>query len=409
MPPCRTPEPGSRTAPVCRTAEPGSRTVTGVPNRAVGLLPVCHTVKLCAESARIPSAQQQERKNDMSFEKQKQKWIDFMDMSSDVKDMILINYNFKDEIGPGPLPYHENKEQRIAWHAECYKRQEEFSASLGDDRVPAVYPSTGTEIFAEAFGSKVHKSIDNMPFALPVIFDIADIGKLKEPDIMNSNLSEVFEIAERLRQLCGRDAIVRLPDIQSPWDISALVCEKTACMMAMYDDPDALKELTMMCERTVCRFLDAWFQEFGTDYVAHYPDYFMRGGVTLSEDDIGIINSDTFLEFCLDSLNRLSNRYGGIGIHCCANSAHQWENFLKIDGLRLLNLNQPMDVLKKAFVFFENRYAQMPGDGNEGLPEREWLAGNVKNAHLAFRYYADSREDAKEKLKMLRELEEIRK
>lgn len=344
----------------------------------------------------------------MSFEIQKQKWMEFMDIKSDGKDMAVILYDFEDEIGPRPLPYHENLEQRIAWAAELYKRQADRTAWLGDDKVPALHAYTGTEIFAEAFGCKVHKSIDNMPFALPVIFNVADAAKLKEPDLFGSSLGEVFEIAGRLRQLCGKDAVMQLPDIQSPWDISALICEKTACMVGIYDDPEALKELNMMCERTLCKFLDAWFLEFGTDYVAHYPDYFMRGGITLSEDEIGIINSDTFEEFCLDSLNRLSDRYGGIGIHCCANSVHQWDNLQKIRGLRILNLVQPLDVIKKACVFFKDRFPQMHGHAGDGIPEKEWLAENARDAHLAFRCAASSREEARERLKELRELQEIR-
>lgn len=344
----------------------------------------------------------------MSFEAQKQKWLDFMDIRTSVKNMAVILYDFENEIGARPLPYHENLESRITWAAEVYKRQADRAAWLGDDKVPALHAYTGTEIFAEAFGCKVHRSIDNMPFALPMIFDVADVAKLKEPDIFRSSLGEVFEIAGKLRQRCGYDAVMQLPDIQSPWDISALICEKTACMVGIYDDPEAVKELAMMCERTLCKFLDAWFREFGTEYVAHYPDYFMSGGLTLSEDEIGIINSDTFEAFCLDSLNRLSDRYGGIGIHCCANSSHQWKNLLKIRDLRILNLIQPMEILKNAYIFFETRYPQMHGHGGDGIPETEWLAEYARNAHMAFRCCASDRKEAKEKLKELRELEELR-
>ncbi|MCK6491199.1 MAG: hypothetical protein L6R48_23355 [Planctomycetes bacterium] len=44
-----------------------------------------------------------------------------------------------------------------------------------------------------------------------------------------------------------------------------------------------------------------------------------------------------FARFCLPSLTRLSARFGGISMHCCATADHQYAGFQRIPGLRALN------------------------------------------------------------------------
>jgi hypothetical protein len=61
-----------------------------------------------------------------------------------------------------------------------------------------------------------------------------------------------------------------------------------------------------------------------------------------------------FNEFCLDEICELSERYGGIGIHCCANAKHQWDNLKKIFGLKLLNFVQPMHIIEETLTYFNN-------------------------------------------------------
>jgi len=70
-------------------------------------------------------------------------------------------------------------------------------------------------------------------------------------------------------------------------------------------------------------FLDEWFRRYGSDFIAHHPDYYMPYGITLSEDEIGIINSDMYRTYFHQELCDFSARYGAIGIHSCADSQHQ--------------------------------------------------------------------------------------
>ncbi len=340
-----------------------------------------------------------------------EKWVDFMDCSSDVNTIIVINNEYYPT--PKPWPYQDNFNARIDWHADEYLRKMERLEYLHDDSVPHIEMHTGTEIFAQAFGCKVHKSGDNMPFALHAITTPEEAMNIAVPKVMESPLADLFEFAHRVRQKVGNDNILALPDIQSPLDIAALIWEKSEFLMALITDPDAVKILVKKTQTLLTEFLDLWFKEFGTKYIAHYPNYYMEGGFTFSEDEVGEFNSEMFREFCLDSINELSERYGGCGLHCCANSEHQWENFKDIKGLRFLNLSQPENVIAKTISKLGMDYAYWsmygPKPPQEVLIPAKWAQDAPKAAHIVLSEYAKSKNDAIEMLKKLREFEQTRK
>lgn len=336
----------------------------------------------------------------MTINDRKKRWNSFYNLSSDTKTLALIDCPHPDR----PWPYPENMTKRLDWATESYHKQLSNMEWLHDDRIPALNPYTGTELFAAAFGCKVHYSGDNMPFALPMIHNSNELSKVKEPDLFNSCLGDIFELGQRLRQRGGRDAVLHIPDIQSPFDIASLVWDKGDLFMAMMDAPEAVCELIAMTERTLIKFLDAWFKEFGTEYISHYPDYYMHGGVTVSEDEIGAFSPAMFKIFCLPSLNRLSKRYGGIGIHCCAHARHQWNNWCKVDGLRMLNFVQSADVTHEAYRFFANKTPMMHYWCGEGSPDITWAKNYPTDCHVVLSCESIDYKDAIEKCKILREI-----
>ena len=305
-----------------------------------------------------------------------------------------------------PLPRPELIEKRIAWAYEEYVMRLEQSEWLADDRIPHLSPYTGTEIFAEAFGCKVHYPDNDMPFALPKFDSVAGVAALKTPEVHATPLSNLFEIARRLRQKTGRDALLQLPDIQSPLDIAALILNKEAFYTAMIEEPEAIHEMVEMTKLLLTNFLDEWFSEFGHSYIAHYPSYYMEGGVTLSEDEVGAFSPAMFDKFVLGTLNDLSKKYGGIGIHCCADSEHQWDNFLKVKNLKLLNLcNSKSGFINRSLNYIGAAAAQWPIDGSPASAEHpRWLAECPSNARIVLTYKASDRRSAEETVKRAEEI-----
>jgi len=328
----------------------------------------------------------------------KERWIDLYSDRKKPGAIIFINQNYGVH---HPLPYPENKDKRIECSLNTYKTQMDYLEYVDDDRIPCVSPYTGTELFAGAFGCKISYPANDMPFALPLVNNPAEAAKIKYPDLKNSPpITEIFGIADKLKNSVP-DALMQLPDIQSPLDIAALIWNKEDFFASMYEDPEAVKELVAMTEKFLTEFLDLWFERYGTEFIAHHPDYYMPNGITFSEDEVGAISPEMFREFSLGSLNRLSDRYGAAGMHCCADSLHQWENFKKIKNLKLINLNltHTPDKFQQAYKYFGDTCVQMHGGPNVD----DDLYFNSQNMRVVIQEWADTKDEASEKCKRLRE------
>ena len=336
----------------------------------------------------------------------KQKWLRFLSDKGGVGAMYLIT---TDEAAAHsatrPYPRPELKEERIVWAYEDYNLRLKQSEWLADDSVPHISPYTGTEIFAEAFGCKVHYPVNDMPFAIPKYESIAEAASLKIPDVYDTPLYNLFEIARRLRQKAGDDAVMQLPDIQSPFDIAALILDKEEFYVAMVEEPGAIHEMIQKTKTLQMNFLDAWFAEFGHSYIAHYPSYYMECGITLSEDEVGAFGPSMFDNFVIGTLNEMSDKYGGIGIHCCADSEHQWANFMKVNDLKLLNLCNHTDFIVRSINYIGDAVAQWP---IAGIPATDtdpiWLSDCPANARLVLTYRATDRRSAEETAKRAEDL-----
>jgi uroporphyrinogen-III decarboxylase len=288
----------------------------------------------------------------------KQRWLDFYDMSKPRQQRFLVYYL------PGleerPSPRTDNHTQRLEWSWKKYNLMMERLDWLDDDWLPYLDIFTGTEIFAAAFGCPVYFPENDMPFAQPLIHSAAEVKSLRIPSLDCPAIAPLFKIAQELRRRAGPQALLHMVDLQSPMDIAALIWEKTSFYPALIENPTAVQELSEKVHTFLTQFLDEWFNQFGPEFIAHYPDYYMPYGITLSEDEIGAVSPKVFEQFFLPELVRLSERYRAIGIHCCATARHQWNGFQQVPNLKLLNLNQPGNIIRAATGVFGSRTALWP-------------------------------------------------
>lgn len=219
-------------------------------------------------------------------------------------------------------------EDRLRWHE-----------ALDDDSVPYVKLSTGTQLFAAAFGCDVHVYEDSPPAALPLVRTVEEADRLTIPGLDAPPLARVFEMARLVRERVGPDVPISVPDIQSAFDIAALIWRKQDLYIATKTAPEAVKRLVEKCHTLLIRFFDAFIQEVGEVNLCHCPYAWAPPelGVWLSEDEAGAMSVRMFEEFCLPNLVELSQRYGGLFVHCCATADHQYGSFKKIPNLRGLN------------------------------------------------------------------------
>jgi len=329
------------------------------------------------------------------------RWRDFYDLTQPPRHVFFINYWEEDR--PAPLPISENHQARIDYACWKYEADLKRAEWLDDDFVPFLYGITGTEVFAEAFGCPVHyyETNDQNPAARPLIHEPSEVAKLAVPTLDGSTMARHFEYHDALHQRFP-EGLLQFIDIQSPMDIAALIWEKTAFYMGIVDAPEAVKELAEKTKQLLFAYFDEFFRRYGREYVAHYPFYYMDEGITLSEDEIGAVNTDMFEEFFLPTLIDLSERYGGIGIHCCANARHQWPGLKKIPDLRLLNLCQPVEELLDAYVYFSDSSGQMH-DGADWCEPDKWLDNLPNGCRAVIRVDPESKDQAIQYAGVLRE------
>lgn len=330
---------------------------------------------------------------DAKIEYRKRRWIDFYDLSSPRRVAYLIRY--APELLPRPVPNPEMWRERVEWIWQNYEYHLTRIGWLVDDTLPCLDMLTGTEIFAEAFGCPVHRTADEMPFALPLVRNAFEAGKLEVPSLDAPSLSAVFKAADELSCRAGFGALFRLVDLQSPLDVAALIWEKTDFYAALLENPDAVLTLTEKIKTLQFAFLDEWFSRYGKECIAHFPDYYLPQGVTFSVDEIGAISGKMFDQYCLPDLNQFSARYGGLGIHCCAHARHQWAHIKDVSGLRLLNISNQGSMVGKAYPFFADFTAQWNYDQSP-VPRGPlaWLEEIPDNAHVVFDISVESATDA---------------
>ena len=312
---------------------------------------------------------------------------------------------------PPPVPlWPEHAQERIerAWaeyELSCHKAER-----VPDDRVPFLSNLTGTEIFAEAFGCGVHRPDNTKPFALALVKSASEADAIETPELSTSSLAYLFDIADELYRRGGPGAVMKPVDIQSPMDIVALIWDKADLFCAMIDAPDSVRHLAAKVRSLLTAFMDEWFRRYGTTFVAHYPDYVMHGGITMSVDEVGAVSEDMFRDFFRDELVELSTHFGGLGIHCCADARHQWGNFRALPGLKVMNHNAPptrdaREYLLDAVRFYGNDVVQVPRGWTPDGDPATWPMQFPEGARLALDVPA---EDLSAAMTLASRLHEIR-
>jgi len=224
----------------------------------------------------------------------------------------------------------------LPWVVENYRRKVKSLELHQDDSVPVAALSTGTQLFAHAFGCEVHIPPGDNPCALPMVSCAGEADKLEIPDIWKTEcLYRVFELGDAVRRELGPDVDLGVCDMQTGFDIANLIWEKSDLLCAIMLEPEAVKRLSAKCALLLKTFLIELRKEFPAMSPCHCPGNWTPPelGPWVSNDEIGIMNPQMFEEFCLPELNDLCETFGGIGMHCCADAEHQFPGFRKIRNL----------------------------------------------------------------------------
>jgi hypothetical protein len=106
-------------------------------------------------------------------------------------------------------------------------------------------------------------------------------------------------------------------------------------------------------------------------------------GPWFSNDECGVLSVCMFEEFCLPEIIDISQTFGGLGMHCCADAEHQFESFKKIPNFYAFNRVSA----KKGFMPLIERFTEVNSPVNvlAWIPEDD-ITQLIKNANSNGRF-----------------------
>jgi hypothetical protein len=223
---------------------------------------------------------------------------------------------------------------------EDYRRWVALSDAIDDDAVPFVRLLTGTHIYAVCFGATPHFYPDNNPYAEPCVASVADADRIPAQKIEDCRpLMRVLELAAAVQREVGPEVTFGPPDMQTGFDTACILWDKTDLLCSMVEAPESVKRLAGHCAQLLRDFIALYRREFPNTTFGHCPSTWTPpdGGPWVSNDECGVMSPEMFEEFCLPELIELSNAFGGVGLHCCANAQHQFALFRRIPNFYAFN------------------------------------------------------------------------
>ena len=225
----------------------------------------------------------------------------------------------------------------VDYLARLYEHGVAYQAAIQDDTVPLASLWTGTQVYAAAFGAPAHFYPNMPPAARPIFFSGEEADRAIEPDAENCPLvQKTLELAELLRKRLGQNVFFSPIDVQTGFDTAALLWDKTSFYTALADPEEqpAVERLVHKCGNFLKAVLAALRREIPTMSPQHCPGAWSppEMGPWVSNDECGAMSAEMFERFCLPELIDLANRFGGLGMHCCADQERHYPAFAKIPG-----------------------------------------------------------------------------
>ncbi len=298
-------------------------------------------------------------------ERLRQEWIDFLEKGTG--DPVFAPA--RSEKRP---PKIEWPEVRINETLEDYDKMALMQMKMVSDSLAngsggmlGVRASYGTGILPLLFDTKLFvmpEETNTLPTATPLhdedkIRELIDAGV---PDLNKGYGEQVFEMGRRYLEIAeaypniGKYVAIYHPDIQGPLDVGEVVWGSDI-FMALYMNPELVKQFLELVTETYIAFLDKWYEIVppSDGYSVHWS-VLHKGRIMLRDDSAMNVSGDLFGDFVEPYDGRLLKHYGGGAIHFCGRGDHYIERMTKMEGLYGINMSQPhlndMETIYKATV-----------------------------------------------------------
>ena len=227
----------------------------------------------------------------------------------------------------------------------------------------------GTVVLASAFGGQTHRTENDKWHIDPILRTPDDAFALTVPgDPASGLLAGGLAIADQAGQLIDIRLPRKVPDMQGPLQTAAFLWGVTEFMLAMYDCPDAVKHTLDVVTQHIINVIGLFRARLPDAELVCYPPGHLPPdmGCSIVEDYCDLLSPDLFEEFGLPYINRISDAFGGVAVHCCARFKKHWPAFLRIRNLTALDTMFPFTKPDEVYATFPGIVHSMGLDYAEG-------------------------------------------
>lgn len=191
---------------------------------------------------------------------------------------------------------------------------------------------------AEAFGADVQFKEDEVPSVIGRLLSNADdVNSLQIPSLKAGRIQEYLKVCEIIVR-SKPDKPVFGGSI-GPFSLAGRLFDMTEIMMAIYIEPDTIKQLLDKCTQFLIDYIRA-FKETGAD------------GIVIADPAAGLLSNDDAIEFSSNYVRKITDELQDdkfmIIFHNCGNSGHCTQSMV-LTGAHALHFGNKID-MKEALL-----------------------------------------------------------
>ncbi len=288
-------------------------------------------------------------------------------------------------------------------------------AMVGVDVLPSICIANETVALASAFGGQVHYSQDGKAWIDPIITDPQQAFALVRPNPTDGLLGPSLARYRETIKLLDMVVPPQVPDMQGPLQTAAQLWNEEPFIYAMYDHPEAVHATLRVVTDLIIEVYRHLSDHYPGAELMNYPPSHLprRFGVGMTEDFMHLVTPEQYEEFGLPYVNRISDAFGGIFIHCCGRFKQHWPVVQRIHNLRGLDTMYPYTNPQEVYEAFPNivhsmglDYAESHRNFKDASPDA-WLEFLIertpRNIRWQFVTEADNKQTVPRQLQIIEE------
>jgi hypothetical protein len=253
-----------------------------------------------------------------------------------------------------------------------------LSAKLPGFNIPRFIPDFGTISTASYWGGDIFTPQGGCIGIKPIIETEVDVCKVKPSSAEEGDVEKGAELWRTISTNLKTDRLYSsFIDIQGPLNTAALIWKQDEFMMAMYTNPSAVHELLEQIIDQIIKIGKAILKRIGKMSSGPLWPYIWLPsdlGIGITEDYMPLISPKLYKEFGIPYVEKISEAFSGLFIHCCGEYEHQLENLTKskinILGMEFDYPHTRPEIVFKAFGSSAVFVPYMSPQGLKDFPDR---------------------------------------